>query len=119
MLAQARPFRRGRFAPLRLEAAGDRLRAQYAGLTAEIDAIVWQEGGCVLSAARLREAVASSLEHSTLLVRVEDAHLVVRDMRMPCGTDAPSVNSCPASRIYFASHVGVVASDWLGFSAVA
>jgi len=119
MLGQARPFRRRRFAPLRLETIGGLLRAQYAGLTAEIEAMVWREGGCVLSAPRLREAIALSLEHPTLLVRAEDDRLVVGDIHVPCATEHLPVSSRPASRIFFASQVGVVASDDLMLSAFA
>ncbi len=113
MLAQTRRDRRARCAPLQLDASRGRLRVQKAGLAAEIDAVVWRDGRCAVSAARLM-TVLERCEEPVLVAEVEDERLRLGDFFVPCVTNSEPILSQASSRIFFASDLGVVTSASAG-----
>ncbi len=109
MLAQERPGRRRKYAPLRLDASRGRLRVQQDQLAAEIEAVVWQDGRCAVSASRLLQAV-EVCRQPTLLLEVHDERLHVGEHNLPCAHDPLSLSAPVTSRIFFASARGMVSS---------
>ncbi len=109
MLAQARPGRRRRYAPLRLDASRGRLRVQQDQLAAEIEAVVWQDGRCAVSPYRLLQAV-ENCGQPALLLEIQDERLRIGEWFVPCVNDPLSLSAPATSRIFFASALGMVSS---------
>ncbi len=109
MLAQAHPSRRRKYALVRLDASRERLRVQQDQLAAEIEALVWQDGRCTASLAKLIEGIEQCHER-TVVVEIQDGSLRLGESLLPCVAEGPPVSIEPSSRIFFASDLGVVAS---------
>lgn len=119
VLAQGVSDRRHHLTTLRLEAEGGRLRVEEGQLAAEMDAMVWEQGRCALSAGRLKQAVRASLLEPTVVLELEHERLHVGAFLVPCVTECPPVLWQSASRLYFASALGTISSDSLPVGAVA
>jgi len=109
MLAQARPDHRRKFAPVRLDASGGRLRVQHDHLAAEIEAVIWQDGRCVAGFGKLMEAVETCGE-PVVEVEARSDRLRVGQFLLTCIAECPPVSMPASSRIFFASDLGVVSS---------
>jgi hypothetical protein len=110
MLAQARPDRRRKFAPVRLDASRGRLRAQLEQLAAEIEAVVWQDGCCVTGFGKLLATLQAESCTPSLEIEAEDGHLRVGDSFLTCIDECTPASTAASSRIFFASDLGVVPS---------
>ena len=110
MLNQAWPPHGRQHPPVRLEASGGRLRVQKGQLAAEIDAVIWQDGCCAVSGTSLLHAINDSRHRPILHVEVDEDQLWVGEFPLPCIHDSAPAATCAASRIFFASQLGLVAS---------
>lgn len=110
MLAESKSAGQRRFSPVRLNASRTLLRIERAQIAAEIEAVVWETGGCTVSTERLLRAARQHRGAEQLTLRVEGGRLLVGQASIPTVTDRP----CPAvensCRLFFATDIGMVAS---------
>ncbi len=96
---------------VRLIASGSRLSVEKNDLVAEVEAIVWQEGQCTVSAGRLLSALKQHQREPNLDVELSGQRLHVGAVQLPVLEHGPAVLTSPRrSRFYLKTNLGVVAS---------